>query len=430
MKTLFPFQATGAAYLLANDRALNGDEQGLGKSVQVVEAARLDRSIRRILMIVPASLIYNWRLEFQDHYPEFSGRLQIVSYNKAIDYSAELANEVWDLLVCDEAHFLKNPYADRTIAALRCSRSAHRYWNLTGTPMPNNPSELWTLIRYTRPDLIQKDNGTTKSYLRFREEFCEMAMGDYGEKVVGGKNLDRLAGIMQHCMIRRTKAEVLPELPPLFVTRTYVEASIPRELRALEKEFGPRLRSALEAMQRGDMTALEEIAPQMSVMRRLISLVKAPAIARQTLDRLEGNERDPLILFAHHTDAIDSMAAALRKGGASVVTLVGSHTPKQRQAAVDAFQNGRADVFIGSIRAAGAGITLTRSSHLTFAEEDWTPGNNAQAMMRPHRIGQTRAVNVAFASLANSIDDLVQDVVARKAADIAAVLSPDRVRAA
>ena len=426
MKTLFPYQHVGVDYLLANDRAILGDEQGLGKTPQTVAAARADRTIQRVLVIAPASLLINWAREWADVYPDWTGKLEIVSYNKAVDRAEELSGQFWDLVVCDEAHYLKNRDAKRTIATFLIARKATRLWLLTGTPMPNNPSELWTLLRATRPDLIVNPKVPTKSmsFYRFRDEFCHVVDNGYGQEIKGGRNLDKLAGIMAKAMLRRTKAEVL-DLPPMFVGRCYVEGKITRELRDLEAEFGDQIRDALARHEAGDTDALRELAPHVAKLRRVIGTVKAPAVAQMVLDRLEATENAPIVVFAHHTEVVETIATILRKAGVSVCTLTGSSSQKQRQDAVDGFQAGVYDVFIGNIQAAGVGITLTRSSYEIFAEEDWVPSNNAQAMARCHRIGTKSAVNVMFCALAGSIDEAIQAAVARKSADISAVLMDD-----
>ena len=139
-KTLFPYQQTGAQYLAANVRAILGDEMGIGKTGQAAVAAEMVGA-QRVLVICPASLRVNWAREFKDFCDTQPAQLEIVSYNKAVDRAEELSSQVWDLVICDEAHYCKNKDSKRTIAALGLIGSkALRLWLLTGTPMPNNPS--------------------------------------------------------------------------------------------------------------------------------------------------------------------------------------------------------------------------------------------------------------------------------------------------
>lgn len=424
MKTLYPYQLVGAQYLVDTDKAILGDPMGLGKTVQVVEAVKRDPSIQRVLVICPASLTINWRREFDDHHPTFAGQLTIVSYDKARTGAEALSSQIWDVVVADEAHYLKNRDAKRTIAAFFIARRSHRLWLLTGTPMPNNPSELWTLLRATRPDLIlSPKTNKPMSFYQFRDKFCHIVNNGFGDEIRGGRNLDELSRIMAQAMLRRSKEEVL-DLPALAVGRTYIEAKISKELRALEAEFGPEIYAAIRRLEAGDETAMKELAPHVAQLRRVIGMTKAPAVAALVTDLIEASDGDnPIIVFAHHTEVVATIAEALRAKGVSVCTVTGASSITQRQEAVDGFQSGKYDVFVGNIIAAGVGITLTRSCYEIFAEEDWTPSNNEQAMMRAHRIGQTRSVTVQFATLANSIDEAIQAAVARKAADITAVIT-------
>jgi SWI/SNF-related matrix-associated actin-dependent regulator 1 of chromatin subfamily A len=221
-------------------------------------------------------------------------------------------------------------------------------------------------------------------------------------------------------MLRRTKEQVL-DLPPLFVNNLMIDAAIPRDLKELEAELGPAVVKALRRYEAGDDTALSAIQTHVARLRRLIGSIKAPEVARVLSDRLEGNEGQPVICFAWHSEVVESIRDRLRASGYRVATIVGADSQPARQRAVDDFQAGKLDCIIGNIQAAGVGITLTASRYEIFAESSWVPADNAQAMMRAHRIGQKHAVNVDFATLARSIDETIEAANMRKARDFSRI---------
>lgn len=425
-KTPFPFQIDGARFLASRERALLADEMGVGKTCQAIVACGIHQ-FDRVLVVCPASLVNNWRREFRDFLDVLPRQLEIVSYDRARTDKTfdQLMSQSWDLLIVDEAHYCKTWDSKRTVAVLSLAHKAANVWFLTGTPMPNNPSELYPIIRSLSPQSIRNPK-TQKPMGRwdFIYRYCHVVDNGFGQQIKGGKNLDELARVMQQFMLRRTKEEVL-DLPPLFVNNLYIDAKIPRELLEAEEEFSPAVLAALERYMAGDDAALSRIKEHVARLRRIIGTVKAPAVAKVIADRLEGNEGQPVICFAWHTDVVDLIRDGLTKAGAKVATIVGGNSQTSRQAAVDNFQAGKLDCVIGNIQAAGVGLTLTASRYEIFAESSWVPADNAQAMMRAHRIGQKHAVNVDFATLAGSIDEQIEAANARKARDFKHVFNQE-----
>lgn len=425
-KTPYPYQSVGAEWLADRHRALLADEMGLGKTPQAALAAEAVGA-QRVLVICPASLLVNWRREFEAFVAQMPAQLEIVSYDKARDEAVfnRLYSQCWDVLIVDEAHYCKTRDSLRTIAVMNLVSRAHRVWFLTGTPMPNNPSELYPLIRAIDPGLIpHPKSGKPLGYWDFAKKYCHIVDNGWGQQIRGGRNLDELSRLLDRVMLRRRANEVL-DLPPFMVGDVFVEAKLTRELRDLEDELGPAVTAALERYEAGDDKALAGISTHVAKLRRLIGTVKAPAVAKLAADRLEGNEGQPLIIFAWHTDVVDIIKETLTKGGFKVATIVGSDSQGARQRAVDDFQAGKLDVVIGNIQAAGVGITLTRSNFELFAESSWVPADNWQAMKRAHRIGQTRPVTAQFAILAGSIDEAIQGANARKARDFGALFNKE-----
>jgi SWI/SNF-related matrix-associated actin-dependent regulator 1 of chromatin subfamily A len=429
---LFPYQVEGAKFLATVKRGLLADEMGLGKSAQAIAAAR-EVGAGMVLVVCPASLVQNWHREIARFWPELAERrtYSVVSY----DYAARNAEGTdWfgtfknPTLILDEAHYLKNPKAKRTKAIFgpKCdgdgglvSRAAHVFC-LTGTPTPNNPSELWPMLRAVMPDSIRRDTGKPFAFWPFIERYCVTQDTGFGIKIVRGKNLSELKERISPFILRRKKDEVLKDLPPIrFDTLALDGVDLHKILNQIGQQDLDTIQRALDT---DGVAGLKAIAPHVATLRKLTGLAKVPAAADWIADFLEGSDRK-LVVFAHHRDVIARLADILSEGSASsqgFVTLTGDDTAEERQEAVDQFQNSPAvRVFIGQIQAAGTGLTLTASSDVLFVESSWTPSDNQQAAMRVHRIGQRNACLVRFAMLAGSIDEDIQRAVMRKTTDIA-----------
>ena len=445
MFVLKPFQATAVDWLAARDRALFCDDQGLGKTVVASVAA--DRvKADRVLVLAPTVVANNWRRELEAWSPW--RRVQVVKTGRdVIDRTADavvvphallLAGGVqaqlvdrahrWDLLVVDEAHGFRAPTAKRTRVLYgrwgqqledggAVAGNAARVWLLTGTPAPNHPGELWApLWGLWRAEVPY-------SHTAFIHRFVVTVPTDYGFRVVGTRNERELRDLLAGRMLRRTKAEVLPELAPVtWESVALSPAKVDPELRKLEAKLPAPVLAALRAGDFGG-TALSALRESESVgtWRRLCGEAKARAAAEVVADELKTGALDAVVLFAHHRSVLDVLEAEL--AGFGIVRVDGSTPATRRQKAVDAFQSPNGPrVFLANLLAAGVGITLTRASEVLFVELDWVPGNNAQAVDRVHRIGQTRPVRARFLSLVDSIDEMVVDALQRKVAYVSRVV--------
>lgn len=421
---LFPYQTEGAAFLASRRRAMLLDEQGLGKTAQAIEACNLVDA-DPVLVICPASLRTNWLREFQ----KFGQGQRVVSesYDRVARDPAKYDGP-WGAVILDEAHYLKSPNAKRTRSVYGDKElpgllmlSGHT-WALTGTPAPNNAVEMYTHMAALFPESLAMVRDKTRRYDRFRftQRYCVTAPGEWGEKIVGGKNHEDLKARLAPHVLRRVKKEVLPDLPAITYSELPIDA--PSVARSLKDVPGEEMAMLRDALKDGDAAALEGMATEMASLRRLIAVAKIPLMVEWAKDFLEQTDRK-LVIFGHHVEPLEELRQQLRDrtGGKSQtpVVVTGSSRPANRQKSVDKFQEDPdTRVFLGQIQAAGTGITLTAASDLVFLEQSWVPAENAQAAMRIHRIGQTRGCMVRYMSLAGSIDEAVQRVLARKTADI------------
>lgn len=348
----------------------------------------------------------------------------IVSYDFASRYPDQLAG-AYDVLILDESHYLKNHKSKRTKAVFgaKCDRgidslaaNADRVICLSGTPAPNDPSELFPTVRALRPDLLDKRQQT---YWGFINKYCRLRDTGFGVQITGGKNMTELRERLEPFILRRRKAEVLTELPSLRFETLYLDGVLSRELSVLSKELSGQIEAALEA---DGVEGLATLAPHVAKLRRLTGMLKIDGVVETVTNEVTHDGK--IVLFAYHTAVIEALEQQLRDAGFGVVVVDG-HTPASaRQNRVEAFQGDPSyNVFIGQLTAAGTGLTLTAASESIIVESSWVPAENEQAAMRIHRIGQKRACRVRFATLADSIDEKINRAVMRKAADIATLFN-------
>lgn len=323
------------------------------------------------------------------------------------------------MLILDESHYLKNPKSKRTKAVFgpKCDRAdgiasnADRVYCLTGTPAPNDPSELYPCVRALAPELLEKRQ---HSYWGFITKYCRTRDTGFGLQIVGGKNMGELRERLDPFILRRRKADVLPQLPALRLETLYLDGVLSRELSVLSAEYSGQIEAALE---QDGMQGLQKLAPHVAKLRRLTGLLKVAGVV-ETVENEVGPD-GKIVLFAYHTGVIEALEAGLRDAGFGVVVVDGSCPAAFRQARVEQFQGDPSyQVFIGQLTAAGVGLTLTAASEAIIVESSWVPAENEQAAMRIHRIGQRNACRVRFATLADSLDEKINRAVLRKAADI------------
>ncbi len=442
--TLLPYQQAGIAFLAARRYAYLADDPGLGKTVQAVRAA-CEVDAYRILVIPPASLKVNWHREMAqfgtdrrtllpaatDTIPD-DGKplLCIVNYDIAIRPAlhAQLATSEWDVVICDEAHALKNPWAKRTRAVLGqrgLYRGAERVWFLSGTPAPNHPGELYPTLAATHPHATRG-----LDYDAWLKRYCIVVPGAHGPKVMGNRpEVAELRDALDGWMLRRRKHDVLRDLPPLRLGTLTVEND--QALTALNDLVAndhvvaemERLAALLDAEDVSEAILDEVDDAPLSTVRRLVGEAKAHALVPLLREELAGHD-GKLVLMCWHKATLDILEAGLADLG--VARIDGRVPHGRRQPEVDRFQGRVAGdnprLFLGQILAAGTGHTLTAASDMLIVEPSWVPGENAQAMLRIHRIGQRAACLVRCVALGGSLDETIMRVAARKAGMVAEVI--------
>jgi len=408
MPELRDYQKAALARMLGEPERtawLLADEPGLGKTATALAWLKATDALSA-LVVCPASLRLNWRREAEQWWDGWEPYLgwDVISYEGLVARSAARGLGAWDAVVFDESHYLKNPSATRTRAAFQV-QSARRLF-LTGTPVVNRPMDLWPTLHAL---------GLAGSRVDYGRRFCDGRLrrvyAKGGARTVwdfsGASDLEGLAALLSPVMIRRTKAEVLTELPPK--TRQVVEISAGNARKATPAGLDGELEtwekwSGEQAFAPMPPALLAELAK----IRLEDGLAKMPAVVSYIKDVIL-EEEEKVVVFAWHREVLEALARELP----GTVLLYGGMTDAAKDTAVREFQEGKARVFCGQIQAAGTGLTLTAARTVAFAELDWVPGNITQAEDRCHRLGQRDAVRVIHL-VAEGIDARMARALVRK----------------
>ena len=423
-----PFQKAGIEHMVDQlmtrkaQAVMCADEPGLGKTIQALGVANL-LGAKRLLVVCPASLRLNWTREIEKwhvHNPGVVTHINGKMSNKPICHSYVTSYELVakclelepELIIIDEAHYLKNPHTKRVKSILGTNRKRGIIKTptifLTGTPMLNSPIDLWPILHHTAPGII--DN---MDYWTFARRFCFISEDNWGTTVAKGAQRQpelrtRLRG--SGFMVRRFKKEVIEYLPE-------------KAYKIIEFSADNALSKILEKEEKFKTEHLHGISTnsELAKIRQEIGLAKLPKCLKYIKELLDsGTEK--LVVFAHHISVIKKLETSLHKY--SPVVIIGATPMAMRQQRVDAFQaNAVNRVLIGNIRAAGVGVTLTAACDVIMVEASWVPSENEQCIDRLHRIGQSRGVVVHYLIVKDSIDATVLRVAARKRKEIEPALN-------
>jgi SWI/SNF-related matrix-associated actin-dependent regulator 1 of chromatin subfamily A len=404
-KGIYPYQIEGVEFLENRDGCgLIGDPTGLGKSIQSIAYSSLHPEIKRILVICPSVVKINWMREIRKWVnedsqilfgktPYFIGdryRWTIINYDILSMWLSELLAHNFDMFIADEAHSIKNPTAKRTKAFLSLAKTIKRKVFLSATPIKNAPSEFYNILHELDPI-----NFANRWY--YLNRYCDPQYGYIGRTFKGLTNGEELFAKIKPLMIRREKAEVLKELPikqKIVVPMPMSDSAMVKYNKASE-EFKTWAKSTQIKKSLDGKKHIE-------LLRQIAYLGKRNSVIQWIENFLESGEK--LIIFAWHKTAIDDIHNAFKDIS---VVVDGRVSPKEKQQAVDDFQNKKEVLlFIGNIQAAGVGITLTAASNMAIIEFPWSPGDLEQAEGRHHRIGQLAdSVSVYYLVGAGTVDE-------------------------
>ncbi|MEC4853466.1 MAG: DEAD/DEAH box helicase, partial [Jaaginema sp. PMC 1079.18] len=384
------------------------DQMGLGKTLQALALILTQAPNGPTLIIAPTSVCGNWISEAQKFTPtlnpiQFSSRdrqatldalqpfdLFVCSYGllQQEDVSEMLANVQWQTIVLDEAQAIKNTATKRSQAAMKLQSQFKLI--TTGTPIENHLGELWNLFHFINPGLLG-------SWEQFNQRFASPI-----ERQQDNQAKKQLKKLIQPFLLRRTKTQVLAELP----SRTEITLSV--ELSEAEAAFYEALRQkAISSLADSEATAgtkhLQVLAAIMKLRRacchsRLVlpesplSSSKLEVFGEVLEELLEDNHK--ALVFSQFVDHLHIIRDYLDEKNISYQYLDGSTPAKQRQIRVNAFQSGQGDVFLISLKAGGTGLNLTAADYVIHTDPWWNPAVEDQASDRAHRLGQKRPVTI------------------------------------
>jgi SNF2 family DNA or RNA helicase len=406
--------------LLANNKFILADDMGLGKTTSAVIAS-LESKARKILIVCPASLKINWEREIRNYSDRkvliVEGRkwgstfdYYIINYDIIKNYHTTdksedsddyklLVNANFDLAIVDEAHYISNATANRTRLLNDVLETIPKVWLLTGTPMTSRPINYFNLLKIVESPLTLN----WQSYVR---RYCKGYQFNVGNRKVwntsGASNLDELRERTKNLVLRRMKTDIL-DLPEKIVTPVFVELTS----KMYDEELEEFTRISTD---KKDNETISVTLNRLMKIRQLIAYEKIPFTCELIDKCLEQGKK--VIVLTNFTMSLDMIHEKYKKNS---VTLDGRMNKDKRQENVDRFQtDDKIKVFIGNIKAAGVGITLTAAEVVIMNDLSFVPADHSQGEDRAYRYGQKNSVLVYYPVFENTVEKIIYNILQKK----------------
>ena len=431
-KKLYQHQEIGIKFLLSRNGCILADDMGLGKSIQSIIAA-LESGAKKILIVCPSSVKLNWKREINVFCDDVAivnsknwktARFTIINFDilknfhtlddkKEGEYEKdihrELANEKFDLLIVDEAHNLKNKKSKRgeIIADLAVNHGINKTWLLTGTPVANRPMDFFNLLKIIKSPIAENWHYFANRYCEAKKFYKTLKNGTKKQIWLtdGASNLEELAARTKNSILRRLKTEVL-DMPDKIVSPIYHELS-ENAWKEYDELWDAYLEKRKQEKKRG---TIQRDLVELGLLRKFIAMQAIPQTIEMAENAIEIGQK--VIIFTTFTDELNELKNHF---GKLCVAHNGPMKERDKQNSVDAFQNNpNIKVFIGNIKSAGVGITLTEGTLVIFNSFDWVTGNNEQAEDRAFRIGQKKNVIVYYQLFDGTVSIRMWETLRRK----------------
>ena len=403
--------------LAGSKRFILADDMGLGKTTSTIIAA-LETGSKKILIVCPASLKINWQREIENYSDrpvficegkKFSTQhdFVIINYDILKNFHDPKSKELtlleqcnFDLVILDEAHMISNAQAQRTKIINSFVKKINRVWLLTGTPMTSRPMNYYNLLSIIESPVAQ-------NWMAYAIRYCQGYQFKAGNRKVwnvsGASNLEELRDRTSKQILRRLKEEVL-DLPDKIITPVY--------LRLQSKEYENLMGEYYDWYDKNpdQSSSLTVQFSKLMKVRKVIANEKT----RQTIEFVENilEQGKKVIIFTNFTDSLQTI---YQHFGKQAVYLDGSCSNSVRQQAVDQFQNEeKIKVFVGNLKAAGVGLTLTSAEVVIMNDLSFVPAEHAQAEDRAYRYGQKSNVLVYYPLYENTIEGAIYDILNKK----------------
>lgn len=429
-----PYQLAGTAFMLARENSLNADVPRLGKTIQTLGVLNhYDRPLKT-LVICPAIAKTNWVHEANKWlvnkvaagYCEGDVRPEadFVTCNYEIlgRHLEEFLRTEWDVVVFDEAHYLKNPDAKRTIASLQLKAKKHRLF-LTGTPAFTRPRDLWTLAQECDPQ------GLGANYFRFAVRYCNGHKDFRGHWQDDGASneIELQLKMRQRFMVRREKRDVAKEIPPNRATVVLPREGLETLIEAEYNAVTAGLKRLLAALDDNDGKALELLAERdgrnaelddpISTVRRKLAVAKVPMVVQFCKEVMQTEPK--IVVFAHHKEAAKLLAEKL-----GLECVVGGLSTAERDRRLQKFRNDPAcRGIVGNITAMSTAISLKEADTVIFSELSWIPSELDQAEERIWDPEKTATCSIYRLVLENSLEQRIDYVVSQRQLSVSRLTS-------
>lgn len=415
--------------LVENKKFILADSMGLGKTTSAIIAS-LEVGSKKVLIICPATLKINWKREIENYSDKsvyiaegknFStdSDFVIINYDiiknfhdpkKKDDSQVLLAN--FDLVIIDEAHYIKNAQAQRTKLINDISKGADRLWLLSGTPMTSRPMDYFNLLSLV-------DSPVAKNWLAYAVRYCNGYQFKAGPRkvwnVMGASNLEELRDRTSGLTLRRLKEDVL-DLPDKIITPVY--------LRLKSKNYEELMGEYYDWYDKNpnESKSLTVQFTKLTKVRQIIADEKISHTIELAENIIEQDKK--VIIFCNFTDSLNKITEHF---GKISVKLDGSMSKPNRQHSVDEFQdNEKVKVFVSNLKAGGVGITLTAAEAVIFNDISFVPSDMAQGEDRAYRYGQKCNVLVYYPIFENTVESVIYDMVNSKKQIISTVMGDNQ----
>ena len=403
--------------LAGSKRFILADDMGLGKTISAIIAA-LETNVQKILIICPASLKINWQREIQNYTDRsiyiadgknFSTEHDFVIVNYDIlknfyDLKDSKKSQItlgnFELIIIDEAHYIQNGQAQRTKLVNSFSKDSKYLWLLTGTPMTSRPMNYFNLLNLIESPVAQ-------NWMAYAIRYCQGYQFMAGKRKIwntsGASNLEELRDRTSKQVLRRLKTEVL-DLPDKIITPVYLKLKSKEYVEVVGEYFD------WYNTKKEESKSLTIQFSKLMKVRQIIADEKIKSTIELAQNIIDQDKK--VIIFTNFTNTLQQIHQHF---GKQSVYLDGSCSKPHRQHAVDEFQeNDKIKVFVGNLKAAGVGITLTAGEACIMNDLSFVPSDHQQAEDRAYRYGQKNSVSVYYPIFENTIEGVIYDILSSK----------------
>lgn len=423
---LFDYQKQGIEFLVSKHGGMLLDEQGLGKTLQALEA--VNRSDSKLLVVVCPAIMQGTWLHHVTEYLNKDIEYIIHSYewynnSNHIKEVYKKINKQKTSVIVDECHYIKTPTSKRskTVYQMLLLENIKQKILLTGTPITRDIDDLYMPMSV----FYNGSNDWYKSIFHFRKDLMKCKHSYFGDVYSGfkseySKNL--LIGMLKRISLRRTKKQVLSELPSISRQRIYIDidAKVAKDsLKYLDYATYVINKDTDNAIKYEDFASqMKEDATHIATIRKALGIAKVKGTIEYIDLYLETSKVNKLVVFAVHQDVISLLVNALKekyKDKYLIHEITGATSKSKKDKVIESFQtDDKPQIIVANVIAGGVGITLTKSHVVMFAEIDWTPSNIMQAEARVHRITQDTNVQSIFLIADNSLDARIIEMIEHK----------------